>query len=346
MNTKLGFKELSINMLTSRPIQRMMQPIRNQVVPIFMLHRFADTRRDINGHSVELLKQALAYLKSHGYTIVSIRQLIAALQGGLPLPPSAVAFSMDDGFYDQIQYAVPLFIEYEAPVTLFLATDMMDGDYWSWDYQLEYAIHRTCENSFSTEIDGDLLHFSLKTRELRKLCVRQLRYHLKQLSHPLAISCTFQLAKQLSVSIPDKAPEPYQPITWDQVRQYESNIVEFGPHTKTHCILSKLSEADATDEIAGSWQRLSKEVSNPVPVFCYPTGRQGLDFGDREQSIVKKLGLQGGLSADPGFVEIRNPSSRNCFALKRFSFPETLTDFKQYCSWLEKAKETLWKRSF
>ena len=102
-------------------------------------------------------------------------------------------------------------------------------------------------------------------------------------------------------------------------------------------------QEQAKNEILGSWRALQANIANPVPVFCYPSGREGIDFGDREQDIVKEAGLIGALSADPGYVHLKR-SKNNLFALKRFSFPDNMAHFKQYCSWLEYAKERMSRR--
>jgi len=58
---------------------------------------------------------------------------------------------------------------------------------------------------------------------------------------------------------------------------------------------------------------------------------------------VKQAGLIGALSADPGYVHLTR-AINDLFALKRFSFPNDMAHFKQYCSWLEYAKERISRR--
>jgi len=333
----------AINILTSRPACKLMQPLRRNVVPVFLLHRFADESRGIKGHSQAHLEAALTYLKRHDYAVVSVRQVVEAVTNGERLPPKAVAFTLDDGFYDQAKTALPVFESYQAPVTVFLATDMQDHRYWSWDYKLEYAFKHTRYQSLELDLGKGATYVTFANSEDRRNLVRSLRNFNKRLPNQAAESAVKNFAERLEVELPAEAPDEYQPISWEQARSLESRYVEFGPHTQRHPILAQVSDEEAKKEIIGSWNALQTNMANPVPVFCYPSGREGIDFGIREQEIVKQAGLIGALSADPGYVRLKE-ANNNLYALKRFSFPDDMAHFKQYCSWLEYAKERMSRR--
>ena len=332
--------ETIINLLTSRLACRLMQPLRAQVVPVFLLHRFADESRGIQGHSPAQLEAALRYLRDNDYTVVSVLQVVEAVINGEELPAKAVAFTLDDGFYDQAHTALPLFERFEAPVTVFLATDMQDQRYWSWDYKLEYLFKHTSRQSLELDLGKGVEEVACATPWEKRKLVRTLRHFYKRLPNETAESAVERFAVRLEVDVPVEAPDEYQPITWDQARSLESRYIAFGPHTQRHPILAQISSEQATREILGSWRALQANIANPVPVFCYPSGREGIDFGEREQKIVKEIGLIGALSADPGYVHLAE-SKNELYALKRFSFPNDLAHFKQYCSWLEYAKEKM-----
>jgi len=313
------------------------------VVPVFLLHRFADESRGIQGHSQAQLEAALTYLKRNHYTVVSVRQVVEALTSGEPLHPKAVAFTLDDGFYDQAKTALPVFESYQVPVTVFLATDMQDEHYWSWDYKLEYVFKHTSHQSLELDLGAGAKPQSFTNSESKRDLIRILRNLNKRLPNEAAESAVKTIAERLEVNLPDEAPDEYQPITWEQARSLESRYIEFGPHSQSHPILAQVSDEQARQEIIGSWKSLQPNISNPVPIFCYPSGREGIDFGAREQEIVKQAGLIAALSADPGYVHLKR-AANNLFALKRFSFPDDMAHFKQYCSWLEYAKERMSRR--
>lgn len=336
----MAFSRAAIETLTSKAICRLMQPLRKRVVPVFLLHRFADQERDVQGHTQEHLESVLNYLNSNGYTVVSVREVVESILNEGSLPPRAVAFSLDDGFFDQARI-LPIFESYKMPVTLFVATDMLDRRHWPWDYKLEYLFKKTSRENLKLDLGNGLTDVHFSEPNERRLLVRTLKNIHKRLPNQQAESAVMDFAERLEVELPSTAPDEYAPITWDQVRNLESRYIEFGPHSQRHVILSRVSGEEAEREILGSWEALKEHLSNPLPVFCYPSGREGIDFGAREQKIVANSGFKAAFSADPGYVDLANPSNNNLFALKRFSFPNDLTYFKQYCTWLEYAKEKI-----
>ena len=329
---------LAINTLTSKPVNNLMQPLRSGCVPVFMLHRFKDATNRVNGHSIKSLENALIYLQKGGYESISIQHLVESIKSGTPIPKKAVAFTMDDGFYEQATLALPLFEKYKTHVTLFLATDMLDHQYWSWDYKIEYLTVATEAKRVEVILAGKPMHGELDNDKARRHFVRLCRQHLKTQSINAAIEAVEHLASALNVDIPKTAPPAYGPITWQQAKELESDYVRFGPHTRAHHILTQLDGDTANAEITQSWIRVQQELKHPCPVFCYPTGREFKDFGSREKSMVTNAGMIGALSADPGYVYTQM-NKNDLYALKRFTFPDSFTHFKQYCSWLERAKE-------
>jgi peptidoglycan/xylan/chitin deacetylase (PgdA/CDA1 family) len=309
-----------------------------------MLHRIADPVLGIRGHSLALIEQALSYLNKNGYTGISIQELVHALLDKRPLPPRAVAFSLDDGFQEQAQLALPLFERYRMPVTLFLATDMLDTQSWSWDYQLEFIVTRTTHKQVDIVVAASPFSVLLSDDAQKRHFIRSLRELLKTQPIGLTHATIDHLAHTLGVRVPSVAPIGYQPMTWDQARALESAYIDFGPHTRRHIVLTQLGDAEARDEIDQSWRRLQDELSHPVPVFCYPTGRPKLDFGRREQQMVGAAGLVAALSSEPGYVDLGRHRRNDLYALRRFGFTDNISDFIQYCSWIERAKELTYQR--
>ena len=123
-------------------------------------------------------------------------------------------------------------------------------------------------------------------------------------------------------------------MSWDAARRLESQGVRFGPHTVTHPVLSTTSASQAEWEISESWRRVSLEVTRPVPIFCYPNGRSQ-DIGEREIATVRRLGLWGGLMAQPGRLDA------NLSRVPRFAYSDDLIGLLQCTSGFEKVKSML-----
>ena len=72
------------------------------------------------------LARQFAWLQANGYHPVSVDQILAARDGGPPLPPKAILLSFDDGFLDFYTRAFPLLKLFNYPAVIALVGKWMD----------------------------------------------------------------------------------------------------------------------------------------------------------------------------------------------------------------------------
>lgn len=234
------------------------------------------------------------------YNPVSMKQIGEALRDGSPLPPNAVALTVDDGYRDFYLNAYPVLREFGIPATVFLVSEFLDGRLWLWWNQVTWAFenaraHRidlqTSTLQYTVEWDNESAHQAACARTIQKL--KRARNHDRLVAMQ-------QLFDQLSVRLPEHPPEHWRPLTWDEVRLMLKNGIEFGAHTRTHPILSSVTDAaQLADEIIGSRTRIEQELDSPVDHFCYPNGR-GEDIGGEVVSIVRNAGFLTAVTTEPG----------------------------------------------
>ena len=116
--------------------------------------------------------------------------------------------------------------------------------------------------------------------------------------------------------------------------------MRFGPHSMTHPILSRVNETDSAAEIRGSWRRLQEELSSPVPIFCYPNGREE-DFSAREIATLREIGMKGAVTAVPGYASAKrfNQSDDVRYKVPRFEMPSDETSLSQLTQGIERFKQ-------
>lgn len=305
-----------------------------------MIHRTASETHQHTGITPDHLRNCLQYLTDNNYVFVSLEAFIHSLNNQTPLPEKAVVFTMDDGFIDQAEVAAPIFLEFNCPLTFFVITGLLDQKLWPWDAQVSWIIDNSKQPFLDITFADETLHIELGNADKRSKARKQVRNILKELDAGQIPEMLNQLAGVAQVSVPATPPADYQPLNWEQARELETRGVRFAPHSVTHSILSKLDREAAMREIKDSWQTMKQELNNPLPVFCYPTGRV-LDFGPREIDFLKKEGFLAATSTEPGYVKPDGNITEQMFRLPRFELPDNMTDFIQYCSWIEHAKEKI-----
>jgi peptidoglycan/xylan/chitin deacetylase (PgdA/CDA1 family) len=299
---------------------------------IFMLHRFGT---DAGGHDPTVVRRLLIWLRSHRFDLLDLEEAFRRLRGEGPPLGRAVAFTIDDGYRCQAEVAAPIFAEHEAPVTTFLTTGFIDGTLWLWWDKVEYVLKHAPVDRLTLEAGERRLDLDLQGPRRRRLATEQLTEHLKSLAEADRLAAITELSERALVPIPDTPPYAYRPMTWDQVRRCEAGGMRFGPHTVTHPVLARTDAAQSHREIEQSWQRLTSEVARPVPVFCYPNGRDS-DFGPRESAILQDLGFLGAVTAEGGYATAAGFSgSEGAFRVPRFSFSDAHEENLRYASRLE-----------
>lgn len=331
-----------VKFLTGRSGRSLFRPLMHNRTPIFMLHRLDDPARGVHGHSIDFLRTSLTALRDSGAKFVSLRAIVDAWRSGAPIDPNWVAFTIDDGFIDQADLVREVFAPLECPVTIFLITGFLDKHLWPWDDQLAFILNNaSCQKRVRLIIADGQFAFDLTSQSSRDETITHLRNHLKSVTGLDPYAAVDDIARQLDIDVPKQPPPQFQPMSWNTVRELEKLGAEFGPHSITHRIFSKLTNGDSVSELQGSWSRLRQELRNPLPIFAWPTGR-AQDFTARDVANAKAAGLWASVSTRPGYAH-REPDScaAEIFMLRRFGMPNRVSMVLRYGSWLERGRELL-----
>jgi peptidoglycan/xylan/chitin deacetylase (PgdA/CDA1 family) len=278
--------------------------LNRQSLRILMYHRFADRAA---------LASQCAHIRKY-YQPVSMTAVSDWLHGGRSLPPYALAVTVDDGYDDFQEAGYPIFAEYGIPVTVFLVTDFLDDKTWLWFDRVVYAFRHASVSEPSVEMpDGRVLRFKLESDAARRAAGQQVADLAVSLRPADRSELVAALPRLLQVEMPEQAPLEYQPLSWEEVRSLAASGVEFGAHTKTHPILSALTDPEELrEEIAGSKARIESELNRPVLHFCYPNGKLQ-DIGPAAAEAVRTAGMRTAVTAEPGLNQVH----QDAFLLRR-----------------------------
>ncbi len=107
--------------------------LRRVSAPILMYHYVSELPEDADeirrGLTVTpaQFREQVAYLRSAGYTPVSLYQLRDALIQGAPLPERPVILTFDDGYLDHYVHVFPVLRQYNYTATFFIITGLADA---------------------------------------------------------------------------------------------------------------------------------------------------------------------------------------------------------------------------
>jgi len=134
---------------------------------------------------------------------------------------------------------------------------------------------------------------------------------------------------------------PFAYMSWDQLKSLVDFGMEIGAHTITHRNLTELSSQEQEEEIAGSKERLEKELGIEVDTFCYPRGK----YNDHIVNIIKKVGFKAACTTKPGYVlNGYEPYKLNRFPAGNFNLEFKSLFAAQYrllCDFKKSAKRTI-----
>lgn len=334
-------KNAVLHVAMSRPARRLLAPLMRDRACVFMLHRFAQPERGVQGHDPAVVRAVLAWLRREGFELVRLDDLVARLRGDGPPLRRAVAFTIDDGYADHAEVAGPLFAEHDCPVTTFVATGFVDGRLWMWWDRIEHAFRHARRDAVALTLADAPWQAAWQDDAGRRAAQVDFTERCKRVPDAAKLAAIEALAAALEVALPAVPPPAYAPMTWEQLRRAESAGMSFAPHTVTHPVLARTPDAQSRHELEESWRRLAAEAAAPQRIFCYPNGGWA-DFGEREVATLRHLGFAGAVVGETGYAEARDARDEaGRFRLRRFAFPDQLPVAAQYAGGFERFKAVL-----
>ncbi|MEW6008514.1 MAG: polysaccharide deacetylase family protein [Candidatus Omnitrophota bacterium] len=104
-----------------------------------------------------------------------------------------------------------------------------------------------------------------------------------------------------------------RPLSWEEIRLMDKSGIKFGSHSKTHLLLTKISEDELRRECIDSKKRIEEVLGHEIENFSYPFGGEG-SFDKFTEAILKESKYNYAYTNIMGISPI-NPSSN--YTLKR-----------------------------
>ena len=228
----------------------------------------------------------LAFLASR-CQVVTAGEIAKAVAAGQPLPPNAVAITFDDGYEDNCSQALPLLRSHGLRATFFVTAGWIGTEKVLWWDRLHDYIGQAAKLG-ARPMDYEDLPKPLAAADLRtRAGAARLEHDLVKALGGLTLTPeeTDNLVERVAAALgADVAePEPYRPMTWDQVRELRDAGMEIGSHSVSHARLACVPAERAFGELEQSKQTIERELDATVSLLAYPAGSHSQDAVDLAQ---------------------------------------------------------------
>ena len=257
-------------------------------------HRKADTQPGMCVTQASFDKQ-LAFLTQEYYP-VTLNELSGSLKNNRPIRERTVVVTFDDGWHDNYVLAFPLLEKYKLPATIFLPTDLIasndlptfihvslllgEGDIWP---NRAIGCLKQIVNEYGLDRDNPKLSPDTidRTRnDASRFMVTLMNLSLEQIG---------QVAQRMMEAEgidPDSWKARRWLMSWDEIRQLNRSLIDFGSHGQSHDLMIHISSEEVERELLESKRIIESELGEPVKLFSYPNG----DYNAQIKQLVEKSG--------------------------------------------------------
>ena len=281
----------------------LLRPIFSGVGAIFMLHHVRPQRDDAfqpNRHleiTPDFLRAMLGHLRARGIDIVTIDEVHQRLIER-NFKHRFACFTLDDGYRDNRDHALPVMREYEAPFTVYVTSDFAAGSGRLWWAALELTIAKA--DAIEVTMGGVATRLDASTPQAKQAAFDRLHDWLRTLpEHDLQREIAALCARH---GIDQAAICREHCMSWDELKSFAADpLVTIGAHSTTHCNLAQQSETVARDELTLGRARIEESLQRPAIHLAYPYGDK-LAAGPREFTLARAAGFKTAVTTRPGMV--------------------------------------------
>jgi peptidoglycan/xylan/chitin deacetylase (PgdA/CDA1 family) len=262
---------------------------------VLAYHRIAEFKQTPAGACPNIsatpanFNRQMRHLARH-YRVVSMPEVLDAVERNSALPNRAVLITFDDAYADFADNAWPILRQYGMAATLFVPTaypDHPELKFW-WE-RLYYAFANTNRLKLP---DSPLGPLPLGKPAQRRRSLLALFQYVPTRPYDAAMKLVDAVCAQLL----DQPAPGAQVLSWFRLRQLASEGVTLGSHSCTHPIMTQISPMQIREEIRRSQLDLKREIGFALPIFCYPNG----DHNDTVTKILRAEGISLAFTVLPG----------------------------------------------
>ena len=242
--------------------------------------------------SKDFFESCITWLSKNGFHFISVSEIEKVVNGEKSFPKGAVVITIDDGWQSNLDNIVPVAVQNEVPVAIFVSTEVVEkgSGYW-WSYIMEarkMGLSKESVEFFKTLDNEDRIKIIEETKN--KIQINR------------------------------------EALTIEQVRDISNNrYVSIGSHSVSHPILPRCSNTESKYEISHSKEIIEEWIQKDVTYFAFPNG----DYSKREISFLKRFGYTLAFSTEQKYLTKEKLAQR--YSLPRFMMVEGASFEENIC---------------
>lgn len=206
------------------------------------------------------------------FDVLDFSEWLRLKRTGEHLPKRACVITFDDGWYDNVEFALPIIKQEQVPITLFTVVEKIGTDFQFWPNLISALLASNASSAMQSHplFAHTLAQLPATDNTGNREYMAAVIHQLKQSSD----SAIFEALDAVNWRSHLAFALPRGLMNWTDVHAMQSSgLVSIGSHTCNHKRLNaSLTASDLHHEVVESKQLLANRVENPVDIFCFPNG--------------------------------------------------------------------------
>ena len=224
-----------------------------------------------------------------------------------------VAVTMDDGYRNNLSLALPVFEQFEVPVTWFVTTQFVKEDILPWWDLVDFAV-RVVQPELSIDPGPGCVSFDLTDPSDQK----DFRSRSKRWFLEASPEVADRVRRDIEAGIPGEIPSNAFAQPSEIKNACSSPWLDLGAHTVTHPNLARQSSQDVRREMKEGKEKLESWTNQPVDWFAYPYGGRA-HWDNCTKRIAFEEGFDGAMTTVRAYADQR----KDLFEVPRLTVPNT-----------------------
>lgn len=268
------------------------------IIKNFLFHRVSDEMDRLwPPMPTALFKSVIAHIQKNHH-VVLLEDFMRA--GKFEKNRKTLAtISFDDGYKDNIEYAVPILDKCMCPASFYVVTACIDNNIPTWTYIVDHLFQNTHAKELVLEMDFLPAEFRkglFATQSAKLDFANRLKYRMKFISNEQRTKVLAHLQAVFNnISSPVNTM-----MNWDDLRQMQNAGYSIGSHTVSHPVLASIqNENELFSELKNSGERIRSQLGEFPYTISYPIG----SYNEKVIALSKQAGYQLGLAVKQRFYD-------------------------------------------